>query len=100
MLVISSQRFLNEDIVEEKMEQLSGLTELTIGVVDIEMEEDGEALYLLFDKHHTYEACKRLGITVTFEEVENFFYIVGEDLLMQQHYGDDYYNVVTGIGIW
>ena len=100
MLVISSQRYLNEEIVEQKMEELKGLTSLTIGVIDVEMEDDGEALFLLFDKHHTYEACKRLGIEVEFEEVENIFSVTGDELLMQAHYGDDYYNVITGIGIW
>lgn len=74
MTVISSQRFRDDDIIEEKMEELqrTGTTKVTAPVVRAFMQDlDGNELYILVDKHHTISAAIALGIEVEFEEVED-----------------------------
>lgn len=74
MTVISSQRFRDDDIIEEKMEELqsAGTTKVIAPVVKAYMQDDeGNDLYILTDKHHTISAAIALGIDVEFEEVED-----------------------------
>ena len=72
--VISSQRFRDDDIIEEKMEELkaNGTAKVIAPVVKAYMQDDdGNDLYILTDKHHTISAAIALGIEVEFEEVED-----------------------------
>ncbi len=75
MRVMSSQRFLNDDIVEEKIEQLqqSGAKKLIIPVVNAFTKDlDGEDLYIMIDCHHRLAAAKEIGgIEIEYEEVED-----------------------------
>ena len=74
MTVISSQRFRDDDIIEEKMEELkaNGTAKVIAPVVKAYMkDDDGNDLYILTDKHHTISAAIALGIEVEFGEVED-----------------------------
>jgi len=74
MTIISSQRFRDDEIVEQKAEELkkNGTTNVIAPVVRAFMQDDdGNELYILVDKHHTISAAIALGIDVEFEEVED-----------------------------
>lgn len=74
MTVISSQRYRNEEIIENKVEELknNNVTSITIPVVNAYTKDlDENDLYIMIDNHHTFEAAKILGITIEFEEVED-----------------------------
>lgn len=74
MTVISSQRFRNDEIIEEKIENLMASKEntITIPVVRAYTKDlEGNELFIMVDKHHTLEAARELGLDVEFEEIED-----------------------------
>ena len=67
MTIISSQRFRDYSIIEEKTEYLqeNGITQITVPVCKAFYTDlEGNDLYIMIDNHHTYEAAKELGIKV------------------------------------
>jgi hypothetical protein len=103
MVVISSQRYRNDEIIEEKIEELKAneVTIVTIPVVDACIsDEDGEDLYIIVDKHHTLEAAKELGLEIEFceipdeqshyEDIENKN---GEAILSTYYNDSEYYYI-------
>lgn len=74
MTVISSQRYLDDEIVEEKIAEFkaNGTTAITIPVVKSFLKDlDGNDLYIMIDMHHRFAAAKELGMQIDFELVED-----------------------------
>jgi len=96
MKIISSQHYINTEIVDEKIAALteSATTEITLICWDAG-EIDGEDMAVLSDGHHTYEAAKGLGITVQFEITRHPECLMGEALLEAAYMDGDYYYVET-----
>lgn len=96
--VMSSQRFLDEEIVEEKIEYLKAndIKKITCPVTKAYLKDlDGNDLYILTNMHHTLAAARELGIEVDFEEVENDFTesTNGEDICAEYYMGDHWYYI-------
>ena len=101
MKVITSQSYIDDEIVERKMSELSGknsvsLTVWTTGLKDDEADE----LCVLADGHHTYEAAMELGLEIQFEECEHPEGLMGEDLLQAAWMDGDYHYLGTEIDVW
>lgn len=75
MRVMSSQRYLDDEKVEEKIQQFieSGAKKLVIPVINAFVKDlDGEDMYIMIDCHHRFEAAKILGnIDIEYVEVED-----------------------------
>lgn len=101
MKVISSQRHLNFDIVDQKIEEIKCLDFVTLPIIDAEMTDmDGNDLYILVDGHHRKEAAEELGIEIRYEVVKNEHGVTGEALLDACYNDSDWYDVETGDLIW
>lgn len=100
MIIISSQRHLNDDIVEQKVEELKGEESVTLPII-YAGECNGDQLYILIDGHHTYAAAKESDIKVRFEEFSksergyNNEWTLDETL-ENLWMDSDYYNIETG----
>lgn len=101
MKIISSQRYIDEEIVEQKIEEIKNNEFITLPIIDAEMQDlDGNDLFILIDGHHRKEAAEALGLEVRYEEVKNEHYCTGEDLLNECWGGDDWYYVENGHLVW
>lgn len=101
MKVISSQRHLNFDIVDRKIEEIKFLDFVTLPIIDAEMTDlDGNDLYILADGHHRKEAAEELGIEIRYEVVKNEHGVTGEAILDACYNDSDWYDVETGDLIW
>lgn len=94
MTYISSQHYIDAEIVEEKKADLEGVTEVVIpctyvGVID------GVEYAMQNDKHHTLAAARELGIPVVFDVEDDAEGLTGEELLEVRYNDGDYYNVET-----
>ena len=100
MKVISSQRFLSDEILDQKIEEISG-TSVNLPVVDSGLTgENGEALYILIDGHHRLAAAKEIGCMINFYEIDNDTNLTGEDLLEANWLDSDWYYVDTKLTVW
>lgn len=101
MKVITSQGYIDYDIVESKKDMLDGVSsiDLTVWTTGIQ-DENGEDLCILSDGHHTYEAAMELGITVNFCEVEHPEGLTGDDLLEAAWMDSDYHYLGSEISVW
>lgn len=100
MIVLSSQRYLNEDTVEAKKAELVGVDEVELPIVFVG-EFEGESLFVLLDKHHTMAAAKELGVPTSYTEIERRDTRLSqddslEDCLDTLYMDADWYNVETG----
>lgn len=103
MITVSSQRFLDDAIVERKVED--GDFEV---LVSPEFEFDGQAMRVVLDGHHSFAAAKQAGtspvyVTATQQEHDAVALIERgeiEDFLAVTHMGDDYYDIETGHDVW
>lgn len=103
MILISSQRYIDEGIVAEKMaaEDFEVLVSPTF-------QYDDQAFRVVLDGHHSLAAAKEAGATPVFVVADSTDHdAIGllengeaEDFLSVVHLGDDYYNVETGMDIW
>lgn len=94
MKVISSQRYLNYDIVDEKLKDMEHETVITLPVINSGLKDNtGEELFILVDGHHRKEAAEELGIEVEYEEVENEHGVTGDELLEACYNDSDWYYV-------
>lgn len=103
MKVISSQRFLDYDIVDEKLAEMEsvGVESIILPIINAGMADlEGNDLYILIDGHHRKEAAEELEITVNYEEVENDSNLTGEDLLNSWYMDDNWYYVENGVLVW
>ena len=101
MKVITSQSYINNEIVNHKIDQLSGkefveLPVWTTGLTD----EDGNELCILADCHHTYESATELGIEVRFAEQDHPEGLTGEALLEAAWMDSEYRYLGTEINVW
>lgn len=94
MTIISSQGYLNFEIVDHKVEELeeSGAEYVVIPCWAVG-EIDGEEYAVQYDGHHTLEAARELGLEVKFEIEEPEDSLTGEDLLAQHYIDRDWYDV-------
>lgn len=101
MKVITSQSYINDDVVESKKEMLAGeaSVELIVWTTGIQ-DNNGEDLCILSDGHHTYEAAMELGINVIFTEAEHPEGLTGEALLDAAWMDSDYHYLGTETSVW
>lgn len=98
-MIISSQRFLSEDTVTEKRDQLKGKSSIVLPVWNAGV-VDGIEIFVLADGHHRFEASKQLGVTVEFEVIDHEAGLTGEELLNSEWMDSDYYDIRTGKNVW
>ena len=95
---ISSQRYLDDDIVNAKKVELANTTEIELPVVEIDL--NGDIYHVLIDGHHRLEAAIELGINIVYNIVDSISPERSEDFLIENHYGDDYYYVNSKTLVW
>lgn len=93
-MIISSQRHIDNAILNQKIEALESKmpTEITLNTWAVGIDE----MEILFDGHHTLEAARQLEIPVKFETVDQPEGLTGENLLEQSWMDSDWYDVETG----
>lgn len=101
MKVITSQSYINWDIVDAKLNKLAGseYVELPVWTTGLQ-DDDGEDLCILADGHHTYKAAKELGIEIRFDEMEHPEGLTGEALLDAAWMDSDYHYLGTETIVW
>ena len=103
MKVISSQRYVNWDIVNEKKAELvgQGKTKIEIVVWETGLQDlDGNDVYVMGDKHHTRLAAIALGIEIKYVIDGHPEGLTGEDLLEQSWIDSDWRYIDTDIPVW
>jgi uncharacterized protein (DUF1015 family) len=93
--IISSQRYIDENILSEKLEALAGKKAITLPAWEV-----GNGMAVLADGHHRLEAAKILGIAVEFEIETHPEGLTGDDLLEVAWMDSDWYYVKTGELVW
>lgn len=92
--IISSQRYIDNDILNQKIEMLE--TERPSEIVLMAWDVKAYDCAVLFNGHHTLEAARQLEIPVRFEVIDHPESIEGDDLLEQNWMDSDWYEVETG----
>lgn len=94
MKYISSQHFLDESIVEEKMDQLakSNVESVEIPCTYVGF-IDGEEYAIVVDHHHTLAAARMLGIPYTYVVYDDPEGLTGESVLEVRWIDGEYYDV-------
>ncbi len=92
MKIISSQHYLNWDIVEEKMNEIEGMESVEIPCCEIG-EINGVEYAVQIDGHHTLAAARELGITVEFTFNEDPEGLTGDEYLSNHYMDGDWYDV-------
>lgn len=103
MKTISSQRYIDEEIVSAKI-----AAEDFEVMVSPSFELEGEAFRVVLDGHHSLEAARQAGVSPTYTEYTATEHdAIGlldagdiETFLEAVHMGDDYYDVETGFTAW
>lgn len=95
MTIISSQRYINWDIVEDKINELTNEKTEILYVPVVRCEIDGEEYGIVADAHHRMVAARELGREINFVEIENEYGSDGEELLEKMWMDGDYYDVVA-----
>lgn len=92
--IISSQRYIDYNIVDEKIKYLqdNAITEITLYTWDV-IDYD---CAILFNGHHTLQAARELNMPVKFEIINHPENIFGDNLLEQAWMDSDWYSVETG----
>lgn len=99
-MIISSQRFTDNDKVKEKVIELSGKKELVLQAFEVG-DLDGQVnLFVLADGHHRLEAANLLGIPVRFEITTHPEGLTGQELLNDMWMDEDYFDIETGRSVW
>lgn len=99
--IISSQRYIDYDIVDQKIAEIEGMESIVLPIINAEMKDlDGNDLYILVDGHHRKEAAEELGIAVDYEEVENEHGCTGDALLEECYNDSDWYYIDNGRLVW
>ena len=94
MKYISSQHYIDAEIVEAKKAELEGVTEVVIPCTYVGI-IDGVEYAMQNDKHHTLAAARELGIPVVFDVEDDSEGLAGEELLETRYNDGDYYDVET-----
>lgn len=93
-MIISSQKYISNEILNGKMEVLAANRPEEIVLETWIVGTDN--LEILFDGHHTLEAARQLDIPVRFSAIVHPEGLTGEDLLEQAWLDSEWYNVETG----
>ena len=96
---ISSQKYLDEEIVNKK------LLAADFDVLVATIEYDGEIYEIIIDGHHSLAAAKLVGIEPNFEESDYEYQqevdFIGFDNWLELHWIDcDWYNIETNRSVW
>lgn len=93
-MIISSQKYISNEILNEKIETLeaSRPTEIVLETWAVGIED----MEILFDGHHTLEAARQLDIPVRFVATKHPEGLTGENLLEQAWLDSDWHDVETG----
>lgn len=94
MTIISSQHFIDWEIVEKKMEEINGMSKVVIPCTYVGY-IDGVEYVMQNDGHHTLAAARELEIEVEFDIAVDSEDLEGEELLEQRYNDGDWYNVET-----
>jgi hypothetical protein len=98
MRTISSQKYLDESIVEKKRENEDYVAFYVI--VEIEDEE----YRVVVDGHHSIAAAKADGVKIEWElatqELVNFAASNPDDFMLQHQLDSDWYDIKTGLNVW
>lgn len=101
MKVITSQSYIDYDIVEEKIKALDGVTSIDLVVWTTGMQDlNGEDVCILSDGHHTFEAARQIGIEINFVEEYHPEGLTGEELLEQAWMDSEYHYLGTEENVW
>lgn len=101
MKIISSQRYIDYDLVEAKADEIKDLDYVTLPIINAEMQDlDGNSLYILTDGHHRKAAAEELEIEIRYEEVPNDHNLIGEELLNECYGDSDWYYIENGNLVW
>lgn len=101
MKVITSQSYIDPEIVEAKKAQLAGAESVDLIVWTTNLTDlDGEEVCILSDGHHTYAAACELGIEVNFCETEHPEGIDGETLLDAAWMDGEYHYLGSNVTVW
>jgi len=102
-MIISSQRYINQDTVSANIDRQD--YEVTLSP---EFELDGETYQVVLDGHHAYHAAITAGVEPEFVEADssdndticllNEGFI--EDFLAANYMDADWYDIRTGRDIW
>lgn len=92
MKVISSQHYIDWDIVKQKMEEIAGFEFVEIPCYEIG-EVDGEEFAIQADGHHTLAAARELGIAARFVFSSDPEGLTGETALNERWMDGDWYDV-------
>jgi hypothetical protein len=92
MKIISSQKYLDQEIIEAKLSELAGETSVELVAWDVKAYDCA----ILSDGHHTYAAAQELGIPVKFIITAHPEGISGDNLLEQAWMDSDWYDLETG----
>lgn len=94
MKVISSQHYINWDIVEEKMSAIENDEFVEIPCYEIG-EVDGEEMAIQADGHHTMAAAREFGIEIRFVFSAEPEGLLGKSALGAHWNDGDWYDVET-----
>lgn len=99
--IISSQRYVDMEIVGAKMQELKEqeALELAVWITGI-TNDDGQELFVLGDGHHRLCAAEMLELPVVFVQAEHPEHVTGEDLLEQAWIDSDWYYIATNSLVW
>lgn len=92
MTIISSQHFIDWDIVENKINELQGVEKVVIPCSYVGF-IDGIEYAMQNNCHHTLAAARELGIEIEYSIGSDPEDLTGEDLLEQRYNDGDWYNV-------
>jgi hypothetical protein len=96
MKYISSQRYLDPEIVEAKKVELADVSSVSIpcsyvGTIN------GTEYAMIADKHHTLAAARELGLEISFKVNTDPEQLEGDALLEARYIDSSYYDIETGI---
>lgn len=93
MTIISSQRYINNGILNQKIAKLEAERpeEIVLGAWDVKRYDCA----VLYNGHYTLEAARQLGIRVRYVIENHPEGISGDDLLTQAWMDSDWYDVET-----
>lgn len=92
MKIISSQHYLDWQIVEQKMKEIESAEIIEIPCCEIG-EIDGVEYAVQTDRHHTLAAARELGMEVEYLFFEDEEGLTGERYLESHYMDGDWYDV-------
>ena len=94
MTYISSQHYINDAIVAEKIQELQGADHIEVPCCYVG-EIDGVEYAIQLDAHHTLAAARELGLEISFVVNDDPEGLTGQELLDAHWIDGDWYDVET-----